>query len=81
MLTTFYFGIINRELVGFAEGNWASAVILRGPSGREHATRDLFDVQPGLGGDRLRARDLCLTKENPFVSQMKVEAFWWLCGI
>lgn len=61
--------------MGFAEGNWASVVILGGPSGREDATRDLFDVQPGLGGDQ-RWCDLRLTKENPFVSPVEVWTFF-----
>lgn len=73
--------MINRELVGLAEGNWASVVILGGPSGREYATRDPFDVQPGLDGDQRRC-DLRLTKENPFVSRVKVGTFfWWLCCV
>lgn len=67
--------------MGFAEGNWASVVILGGPSGREYTTRDPFDVQPGLGGDQRRC-DLRLTKENPLVSRVNVGTFfWWLCRV
>lgn len=65
--------------MGFAEGNWASVLILGGPSGREYATRDPFDVQPGLGGDQHRC-DLRLTKENPFVSRVKVGTFFGGCA-